>query len=87
MSSRVPIVPGVVADQIRLWQQEIQRLQVTPAVLYKNFETPALYKQVVAFAEGIGSVILVEESKQEFLAMSACHERIRNHIKLLKQNM
>lgn len=87
VSSRVPIVPGVVADQIRLWQQEIQRLQVTPAVLYKNFETPALYKQVVAFAEGIGSVILVEESKQEFLAMSACHERIRNHIKLLKQNM
>ena len=87
VSSRVPIVPGVVADQIRLWQQEIQRLHVTPAVLYKNFETTELYKQVVAFADGIGSVIMVEESKQELLAMSASHERIRNHIKQLKQNM
>lgn len=87
VASRSPIVPAVVADQIRLWQQEIQRMQVTSAVLYKNFETPELYKQVVAFAEGIGSVIVVQESQRELVAMSAFHERIRDQIKLLKKNM
>lgn len=85
--SRVPIVPGVVTDQIRLWQKEIQRMETFPAVLYKNFETGALYKDIAAFAEKIGAMVFADDSKQEIVAVSSFHEQIREKIKLLKQNM
>lgn len=87
VATRVPIVPGVVVDQIRLWQREIQRMQFQPAVLYKNFETPQLYKQVLEFSDGLGSTIMSDDAKQELLAISSFHSRIRDQIKLFKQDM
>ena len=87
VSSRVPVVPGVVADQIRLWQKEIQRIQSTSAVLYKNFETPQLYQQVAAFAEGIGSILHRNDARMEIIANAAFHDRIRAEIKSIKESM
>ncbi|KAI8109059.1 hypothetical protein M9435_005475 [Picochlorum sp. BPE23] len=85
--SRIPIVPGVVTDQIRLWQKEIQRMETFAAVLYKNFETEALYKDIAVFTEKIGAMVFADDSKQEIVAVSSFHEQIREKIKLLKQNM
>lgn len=87
VSSRVPVVPAVVADQIRLWQKEIQRIQSIGSVLYKNFETPQLYKQVSTFAENIGSILHKNDTKMEMIANAVFHDRIRAEIKSIKESM
>ncbi len=85
--SRIPIVPGVVTDQIRLWHKEIQRMETFPAVLYKNFETDTLYRDIVVFIEKIGGMVFADDAKQEILAVSSFHEQVREKIKALKQDM
>ena len=84
---RSPVVPTVVMDSIRLWQQELRRMQMEEAVLYKNFESPALYKQVKAFIEGIGADLSVNDARKEVVALGTAHERIKDKIKELKEQM
>ena len=81
---RSPIVPTVVMDSIRLWQQELRRMETEDAVMYKNFESPALYKQVREFIVGIGADLATNDAKRELVARGAAHERIRDKIKELK---
>jgi len=84
---RMPIVPDVVSDSIRLWQRELRRMETEEAVLYKNFESPALYKQVTAFIVGIGADLCVDDAKKEVVAAATAHERIKDKIKELKEHM
>ena len=84
---RSPIVPTVVMDSIRLWQQELRRMEMEQAVFYKNFESPALYKQVREFVVGIGADLAINDAKRELVAREAAHERIRDKIKELKERM
>ena len=84
---RSPIVPTVVMDSIRLWQQELRRMEMEEAVLYKNFESPALYKQVREFVVGIGADLATNDAKRELVARGAAHERVRDKIKELKERL
>lgn len=84
---RMPIVPDVVSDSIRLWQRELRRMDTEEAVLYRNFESPALYKQVTAFIVGIGADLCVNDAKKEVVAAATAHERIKDKIKELKERM
>ncbi len=82
---RSPIVPTVVMDSIRLWQQELRRMEMEHAILYKNFETPALYKQVREYAVGIGADLAIDDAKQELVARAEQHDLIKSKIKELKE--
>lgn len=86
-AAQTPVVPGVVVDQIRLWQKDLQRMRTTTAVLYKNFETRELYEQVASYAASLAAILTRNDSKQEFVAISSFHDQIRSHIKHVKQNM
>ena len=70
---RMPIVPDVVSDSIRLWQRELRRMETDEAVWYRNFESPALYKQVTAFIVGIGADLSVNDAKKEVVAAATAH--------------
>lgn len=87
VASQHPIVPGVVADQIRLWQRELQRLTSLPGVLYKNFEGNDLYGQVVHFADKIGACMLKDDAKREFVGAAMMHEQMKAEIKAQKKRL
>jgi len=74
-----------VMDSIRLWQQELRRMEMEHAILYKNFETPALYKQVREYAVGIGADLAIDDAKQELVARAEQHDLIKSKIKELKE--
>ena len=59
-------------------------METEDAVMYKNFESPALYKQVREFIVGIGADLATNDAKGELVARGAAHERIRDKIKELK---
>jgi hypothetical protein len=76
-----------VADQIRLWQRELQRLSAEPGVLYKNWERPELYSAAADFAQRIGASLLRDDARRELVATAAGHDQIRAEIRALKQQM
>lgn len=87
IQGRVPIVPGVVADQLRLWHKELHRLSCRNSVIYKNFEHISLYKEVVALVENYGSLLSKDDQKQEIIADAELHDRVRDKIKSVKQSL
>ena len=87
VASRVPIVPGVVSDQIRLWQQELLRVKDSSGVFYKNFEAVELYRQVVAYGEELGVVLVKDDARREFVAVAEAHTKLREKIKEIKTKL
>lgn len=53
----------MVADQIRLWEQETLRVQESSAVLYDNFETRDLHQRAVQYAKSHGLYMWNDEYK------------------------
>jgi transcription initiation factor TFIIH subunit 4 len=87
VANRVPIVPGVVADQIRLWQRELQRLSHYAAVHYKNFEGEELYRKIVAYVVELGALLVRDDVKKEIIAKAEAHPQIRDKIKAVKESL
>ena len=70
----------VVADQIRLWQQERARLSATDCWLYRNFESEQLYSRVAAFAERMGQAVWKDDTRQCLAVPNDFKERIKAYI-------
>jgi transcription initiation factor TFIIH subunit 4 len=87
VANRIPIVPGVVADQIRLWQRDLQRVTHDAAVYYKNFEGEELYRKVVAYVVELGALLARDDMKKEVVARAEAHPKIRDKIKALKDTL
>lgn len=87
VANRVPIVPSVVADQIRLWQRDLQRLSDRPTVMYKNFENSSLFTQVAAFAESLGAVLVRNDKQGELVVAGEYHDKVRDKIKDVKRQL
>lgn len=85
VANRIPIVPGVVADQIRLWQRDLQRVSYKASVYYKNFEAEELYRRVVAYIEDLRALLSRDDVKKEVVATAEAHPKIRDKIKALKE--
>lgn len=85
VATRVPVVPSVVSDQIRLWHRELHRLTAEAAVLYKNFEGGDLYRSIVKFAEKMGGLLLKDDAKREIVMVASDHEDVKAQIKLKKK--
>ena len=87
VSNNVPIVPIVVSDQLRLWQQDLQRLKWQNAVLYKAFESSELYRRTKAFAKGTGGILYSDDDTQQLLVVSFAHEDMKAEIKSAKSEL
>eukprot|EP00884_Botryococcus_braunii_P023136 jgi/Botrbrau1/9506/Bobra.0252s0121.1 len=85
ISKRVPVVPEVVADQIRLWQADAQRVRQTRAVLYDDFSSATLFEKTLNFAQKIGACLWDDQKGcGRLVARADAHDRIREFIKANK---
>ncbi|GAX80863.1 hypothetical protein CEUSTIGMA_g8298.t1 [Chlamydomonas eustigma] len=84
---RYPVVPEVVADQIRLWEAETVRVCFTDSVLYDEFDTPQLYESSVSHASSLRVLLWQDDANRRFAARQSGHERIRDFIKSMKEAM
>ncbi|KAI7840143.1 hypothetical protein COHA_005926 [Chlorella ohadii] len=84
VAAKTPIVPPVVADQVRLWQQELRRLRSSAATLYDRFEGPALYASAAGHAQQLGALLYRDDERQVLVVQSAFHDAMRAHIKTQK---
>ncbi|OAL49571.1 transcription factor Tfb2 [Pyrenochaeta sp. DS3sAY3a] len=57
MQKTVPYIPPTVMDQIRLWEYEGERVEVTPGFFMKDFHTEAEYRDVLRYADALGVLV------------------------------
>ncbi|EFN54287.1 hypothetical protein CHLNCDRAFT_25123 [Chlorella variabilis] len=77
--------PTVVTDQIRLWAQELKRLQEKNATLYDKFESKELYVGAVAHARQLNALLYSCEDRRQLVVESAFHGLMVGHLKERKQ--
>lgn len=77
----------MVADQIRLWQQELRRLQAQPAYLLRHFESGELYASTAAAAERAGAVLWRSDDTRALAVAPAAYEGLKAHIRQAKAAM
>jgi hypothetical protein len=59
--------PQTVQDQIRLWERETQRVDMSPAFWYSNFEDVTLYERSRAFAQQRGVLLWDSAERQQMV--------------------
>ncbi|CAJ2504822.1 Uu.00g122160.m01.CDS01 [Anthostomella pinea] len=83
-STRKPLLPPVVVDQIRLWQLDTERMLATPGFLFKEFDDYKEYVAICNFAEDIGVVVWRNDKKCMFFANKV--EQIKGFMKDRKKS-
>ncbi|KAF3026598.1 hypothetical protein G7054_g4690 [Neopestalotiopsis clavispora] len=78
-SSKKPLLPPVIVDQIRLWQLDTERMTATAGFLFMDFDSVKEYEQVRQFAETVGVLKWADDKKGMFFANKV--EQIRDFMK------
>ncbi|KAL0048027.1 hypothetical protein WJX82_006028 [Trebouxia sp. C0006] len=81
---KVPIVPEVVSDQVRLWQADTQRVRHQKAVLYDSFPTKQVYRLAAVFAQQHGWLLWQNDEQGRFVSQAGGHDQMRTYIKSIK---
>jgi len=78
MRKNDPLIPITVQDQIRLWQQEKNRVQMTDGYLWKEFTTQSDYDLVVNHARALDFLIWENPVSRMFFVTAAGHESCKD---------
>lgn len=70
VAERIPSVPENVTDQIRLWESDLNRVEMTPAHFYDEFPSKDIFEAACDFAREYGG-LLWEDSKRMRLVVKA----------------
>lgn len=69
------------ADQIRLWQADMRRVQHYTAYLYDDFESELLFQQTAEHARVLGTWLWEDSEKRRLAASAEGHSQLRDFIK------
>ncbi|KAG8984879.1 RNA polymerase II transcription factor B 52 kDa subunit [Tulasnella sp. 427] len=81
MHKNNPLLPITVQDQIRLWEQEKNRVRVSDGYLWRDFTALTDYKLVLDHARSIDSVIWENEQARMFFVTPDGHDDCRKYVK------
>ncbi|CAB4276069.1 unnamed protein product [Prunus armeniaca] len=88
VAERVPSVPENVTDQIRLWETDLNRVEMTPAYHYDGFPSRDLFEGASDFARGYNALLWEdpEDSKKMSLVVKAeNHVHMREYLSRQRQ--
>eukprot|EP00898_Chlorokybus_atmophyticus_P003892 jgi/Chlat1/4503/Chrsp29S04577 len=81
VADRTPAVPETVADQIRLWEYDMQRVRQYPAQMYEDFPSPEVFDAVVAHArDALGVLLFHDAAKRRLVVHATAHPQMRAFI-------
>ncbi|PVU93549.1 hypothetical protein BB561_003199 [Smittium simulii] len=81
VKNRIPPVPITVSDQIKLWEQEKERIKSKQAYLYHEFNRQNDFDAVYKYAEQLGVVLWGDEKKRIMAVSFEGHESVKNYVK------
>ena len=86
MLNRTPIIPPTIADQIRLWEMERERLQFTEGVLYNDFLSQSDFETLRKYADDLGVMLWANMNKRLMVVSKTGHDDVKRFWKRHKSS-
>ncbi|CAB4007195.1 General transcription factor IIH subunit 4 [Paramuricea clavata] len=84
MLKKTPVIPANIADQIRLWELEKCRMQMTEGVLYNQFLSMSDFETLRKYAEDLGVLIWANSNKRVMIVSKSGHDDVKKFWKRQK---
>jgi len=81
MQKNTPSIPETVTDQIRLWEQERNRVTYDKGVLYDSFPSKEAFEKVMQYAKDLGFFIWANQEKKMLMVTDGGQDTMRQFIK------
>ncbi|KAH9611285.1 hypothetical protein KSS87_017198 [Heliosperma pusillum] len=80
-AERVPTVPENVTDQIRLWESDLNRVEMLPAQLYDEFPSQELFDAACDFARQYGGLLWEDTKRKRLIVKTELHTEMRDYLR------
>ena len=84
MQKNIPYIPPTVMDQIRLWEYEGERVEVTNGYLMREFGSEMEYRDVLGYADALGVLVWQRDESRCFFVSHV--EQISAYLKKKREN-
>eukprot|EP01090_Pellita_catalonica_P019633 TRINITY_DN6748_c0_g1_i1.p1 TRINITY_DN6748_c0_g1~~TRINITY_DN6748_c0_g1_i1.p1 ORF type:complete len:436 (+),score=56.01 TRINITY_DN6748_c0_g1_i1:890-2197(+) len=81
MKKKSPVIPETVADDIRLWEAERNKVSFAEGVLFTKFASHVLFNKSEAYAKQLGGLIYSNKSKRVIFVKGDIHKELKRFIK------
>ncbi|XP_058186115.1 general transcription and DNA repair factor IIH subunit TFB2-like isoform X4 [Rhododendron vialii] len=81
VAERIPSVPENVTDQIRLWESDMNRVEMTPASLFDEFPSRDVFEAACDFAREYGGVLWEDSKKMRLVVKAEILGQIREFLR------
>ncbi|KAL6043815.1 RNA polymerase II transcription factor B 52 kDa subunit [Balamuthia mandrillaris] len=80
MRRQLPVIPETIADEIRLWESERNRVTFSKGVLYDHFPSAEAFAKVEQYAKDMGVCLWSSPERYMLIVSTAGHELVRPFI-------
>ncbi|KAI3928098.1 hypothetical protein MKW98_023699 [Papaver atlanticum] len=75
-----PSVPENVTDQIRLWESDLNRVEVTPANFYDEFPSKDVFEGACDYARDNGGLLWEDSKRMRLVVKAEIHTLMRDYL-------
>ncbi|KAB5560588.1 hypothetical protein DKX38_005545 [Salix brachista] len=81
VAERLPSVPENVTDQIRLWEADLNRVEITPAHLYDEFPSKDTFEAACDYAREWNGLLWEDSKKMRVVVKAEIHMNMREFLR------
>ncbi|MBA0779052.1 hypothetical protein Gotri_003335 [Gossypium trilobum] len=81
VAEKIPSVPENVTDQIRLWETDLNRVEMTPAHFYDEFPSRDVFEAASDFARMHNGLLWEDAKKMRMVVKAEIHMLMREHLR------
>ncbi|KAG5246944.1 transcription factor-related family protein [Salix suchowensis] len=82
VAERLPSVPENVTDQIRLWEADLNRVEITPAHLYDEFPSKDTFEAACDYAREWNGLLWEDSKKMRVVVKAEIHMNMREFLRV-----
>ncbi|XP_022142125.1 RNA polymerase II transcription factor B subunit 2 [Momordica charantia] len=84
VAERIPSVPENVTDQIRLWESDLNRVDITPAHFYDEFPSREVFEAACDYAREWNGLLWEDSKNMRLVVKADVHTHMREHLRRQK---
>ncbi|XP_064957145.1 general transcription and DNA repair factor IIH subunit TFB2-like isoform X3 [Musa acuminata AAA Group] len=81
VAQKIPAVPENVTDQIRLWETDKNRVEITPSYLYEDFPSKEVFEAACDFARELGGLLFEDSRTMRLVVRVEVHQEMRDFLR------
>ncbi|KAK1308746.1 hypothetical protein QJS10_CPA09g01599 [Acorus calamus] len=84
VAERIPAVPENVTDQIRLWENDRNRVEMALAHVYEDFPSKEVFEATCDFARDMGGLLWEDTDKKRLVIRGEYHQDMKDFLRRQK---